>query len=1679
MDSRTISHYRILSKLGAGGMGEVWLAEDTRLDRKVALKLLPAEFTRDAQRVRRFIQEAKAASALNHPNIITVYDIGESEAGRFIVMELVAGHTLRAIISEDNSLETPLTLGIQIAKALSAAHAAGITHRDIKPDNIMVRDDGYVKVLDFGLARLLPTESSEDAATLAQQTTPGTVMGTIAYMSPEQACGQSASPLSDVFALGIVLYELVTGRHPFRAETLVGYLHAITLQTPAPPSQLKPGVPAALDALILRMLEKDASQRPAASEVARALQEIERRGDPASLQYGEGDTRILPAAHTGAALADEGFWVAVLPFKYRGADTDLEALAEGLSEDIVTGLSRFSYLRVIARSSTLRFTNDSSDARSIGKELGARYVMEGSLRQAGSMLRVAVQLVDAITGAHLWAETYDRQFRAEDIFALQDDLVPRIVSTCADHFGVLARSISDAVRWKDTRQLSPYEALMRGFGYHHRLTPAEHAVARESLERAVEQSPNNADCWAMLSWVYSHEYGHGFNPQPGSLDRALAAAQRAVDLAPSNPLAYQTLAVAYFFRQDKAACLSAAERAMALNPLDASNEAIFLVTFTGDWERGCALIKRAMELNPHHPGWYRWVLAINEYRKLNYRDAVDGAIQANSPGIFWTNMLLAAAYGQLGKLRAAREALQNLLAQKEDFAQSAREVMGKWFDAELTTHLIEGLRKAGLEVIDMEGVAVPSTTTETKARPESSPSIAVLPFGNLSPDPDNEFFADGLTEEVIADLSVIRALRVISRTSAMHFKGTSKDLRVIARELDVRYLLEGSVRRAGKSLRVTAQLIDAENDSHLWAEKYSGSIEDVFAIQEEISRKIVNALQLRLTDAEARGLAERPIDNAAAYDCYMRARHEVYRFTPEGLDRAQKLVDAGLALIGENALLLATRGMVSWYYINFSIRPEEQYLNEAAFYAARALEQDAKSYFGIFLRGLVASKRGDIESAIRDLRIAREQKPGDAMILNELIRHFFSAGQEQGELAQPIYEEALRVDPLHPLNWAQTSWRHFSAGRLAEAVEAARRVLDLTDRGNPARVYAAYYLALAGDREEAIAVFEAEGAALSGNAYGSVSHFLSRALQGDAEGAVRQVTPQLEQAASWTEYLALFLADGYALIGDRDAALRWLRTAVAQGFINYPYLVTRDPFLASLRSDPRLAELMRGVKARWEALSQNRPRPLPVEEVQTQNSLPGTPVQSREVEPSSSPPSATANLNSIAVLPFVNISADEENEYFCDGLAEELLNALSKIEDLRVAARTSAFSFKGKNTNISEIGNALNVGTVLEGSVRRSGNRLRISVQLVNAANGFQLWSERYDREMQDIFDVQDEIALAVVNALKLKLLGEEKAAVLKRFTDNTEAYELYLKGRFFWSKLSPAGLEKAIEYFNQAVSIEPNLALAYAGLADSYEILSQVSAVPVRETMPKAREFAEKALSLDPNLAEAYVSLGLVLADYDYDFVAAETHYKTAIRLNPNNPTAHQLYGQLLAQLGRHEEAEGELRQAIRIDPLSILLNWHYGFGLFESRRYDEAVIQLEKTFEMDSSFPLTQAVLAYIHQAKGNYPEAAESFARFYELVENSEDATRVRKSFADGGWSGFVRMMTGERRPADVTAYLTATLHASLGEKEAAFVELEKAYSNHEALLPLIKIDPRVDSLRDDLRFKGLLKRMNLPE
>ena len=767
--------------------------------------------------------------------------------------------------------------------------------------------------------------------------------------------------------------------------------------------------------------------------------------------------RAVAGAYGDPARANEGFGVAVLPFKYRGADGDLTALAEAISAEIVTGLSRFSYLRVLAHGSTSRYAIGTVDVRTIAREIGARYVIEGSVQQAGANLRVAAQLVDAASGAHLWAETYTEAFESDRILDLQDELVARIVSTCGDRFGVLARSISDVVRSRNPGELSPYEALMRGFGYHHRLSATDHAQAREALERAVVCAPANADCWAMLSWIYSHEHAHGLNVLPSSLERALAAARRAVDLAPSNQLAQQALAVVLFFRKETAGCLSAAERALALNPLDGSSETMFLFSFTGQWERGCTMVRRAMEINPHHPRWYGLVLAMNEYRMANYRAAVDEIVRANAADLFWTNMLLAAAYGELLELPAANKALRELLAQKQDFAASGEAFLSKWFEPQFVGQIMDGLRKAGLE------------TASEPVQADEGFWIAVLPLKCIGGSTDLAALAEALADEIMTGLSRFSYLRVIARGSTSRYAGQATDLRTVGKELGARYVMEGSLRQAGPRLRFAVQLIDAISGAHLWAENYERTFspETVFELQDELVPRIVS------TVADMHGVLPRSMSEAvrnrnpvelSPYEALLRSFGYFDRITGEDLAAARSGLESAVrkAPASGDAWAMLALLCVQDFAQGFNLQTDALEKGLAA--ARRAVEvapSNHLSHYGL-AQALFFLKEFQSFRNAAERAVALNPMDGNALaFLGELLS--YSGDCERGAA---LAARAKQLNPNHPgFYWFADFYNAYRQRDYRGALAAALN-LNLPGHMGAHMVLAATYGQL-GEREAA------------------------------------------------------------------------------------------------------------------------------------------------------------------------------------------------------------------------------------------------------------------------------------------------------------------------------------------------------------------------------------------------------------------------------------------------------------------------------------------------------------------------------------------------------------------------------------------------------------------------------------
>ena len=469
----------------------------------------------------------------------------------------------------------------------------------------------------------------------------------------------------------------------------------------------------------------------------------------------------------------------------------------------------------------------------------------------------------------------------------------------------------------------------------------------------------------------------------------------------------------------------------------------------------------------------------------------------------------------------------------------------------------------------------------TRQAPKRHPkSIAVLPFSNLSVDPENAYFADGLTDEVTADLSKVRALRVISRTSSMAFRDTGKGVKTIARELGVRYVLEGSVRRAGSRLRITAQLIDASTDDHVWADTFDGSVEDVFAFQERLARVIVGALELQLSTDEERRLAERPIANVHAYECYLRARQEGWRWRKDSIDHAIQLLHNGLEIVGDNAGLFAALGLAHLQYRDAGVDMSERPLDEAEACARKVFALEPASAVGRQLRGWIAFARGRIQDAVRDLKAALEIDANNPDTLGLLSNCYVISGRV--EAARPLIERLIAVDPLTPVNRCMPGFAEVMVGNFAAALEPYRQMVAM-DPGNPmARLFYVWILILNGRTDAVGAVLAAFPPDVRETVPARLAFFMADALAGNVEGVDAALTPEVDAAAKASDLFARILAQGYALAGRPDRALDWLEVAVGRGFINYPFLARYDPFLQTLSADPRFVALMVVARDRWE-----------------------------------------------------------------------------------------------------------------------------------------------------------------------------------------------------------------------------------------------------------------------------------------------------------------------------------------------------------------------------------------------------------------------------------------------------------------------------------------------------------------
>jgi eukaryotic-like serine/threonine-protein kinase len=1314
----TISHYEILSSIGKGGMGEVFLAEDTKLNRKVALKILPKEFAADIDRMNRFVREAKSASALNHPNIITIYEIGESEGTHFIATEFIDGKTLTDYAKANrHDDKTILEIAVQVASALQTAHVAGIVHRDIKPDNIMIRADGLAKILDFGIAKLsAPTSTDAEAATALQsQTQAGMIIGTANYMSPEQAAGKAVDARSDIFSFGVILYEMISGKLPFAGETAMEMIGAILHKEPQP---LGVDVPAEIKEIIGKCLRKDRSER------------------------------------------------------------------------------------------------------------------------------------------------------------------------------------------------------------------------------------------------------------------------------------YQTI---------KAVC--------------------------------------------------------DDLKRLQMRLIIEAEIErTTSPN-----------------------------------------------RAEAQTQILQA---------------------QTNAETESQNSIAVLPFANMSADEENEYFCDGLAEELLNALSKIEDLKVAARTSAFSFKGKNANASEIGERLNVKTVLEGSVRRSGNRLRISVQLVNAADGFHLWSERYDREMQDIFDVQDEITLAVVDALKVKLFGEEKAAVLKRHTRNAEAHEHYLRGLFYFNRFTPSDFPKAIEYFNLAIAVDTRYAAAFAglANAYVEMAFFTFSAPGE--WMPKAQEAAGTALSLD--DTLGEAHNSLAIIKMYhdlDYTGAEREFKRALALDAGNAHITMWYAWYLGLMGRF-GESFQ-AYRRALELDPLSEMINTSVGIVSYWAGQFERGITQLQKVLELNPNYSLAQSFLAEAYAQRGD----FAAAEAMAADLRqiaddpltlptiGYVYGKI---------GDRQAA-QEILTALEQRATREYVSALNFAQVYAGLGDTEQTLTWLEKACRER----PFWITFvkvDPKFDFLRSNLRFIEMLNRIGFPPEKpLQTDESLEAPTVMLKPANAESKQPEKTAEddlearaaevelnSEPTTNPKSKIKNLKSlwmfgllallvivggffgykylspttkqiesIAVMPFVNESGNADVEYLSDGMTETLISSLSNLPNLNVKPRSTVFRYKGKETNPQTIAKELNVQAILNGRAAQRGNDISLYVELIDISLDKVIWSETYNRKQSDLVALQSDIARDVSSKLKSKLSGAEIAKVEKIYTTNPEAYQLYLKGRYHYAKLSKDDIFKGIEYFQKAIELDPNFAMAYVGIANSYNAIPSFNYLSPKESIPQAKTAAQKALEIDPTLAEAHTALAASVVEYDWDWEKAEREFKRALELNPNAANAHFLHGIIyLVPVGRTAEAITEIKRAAELEPLNVDISANLAAAYMYDRQFERALEQAQKNYDFEPNFVGGRIWLATMYNINGKHSEAIA-------LCEKSLSNDPTNPPFLT--LAGYAYAKNGQRQEAEqiikrwqevaktqyVSHYWIAVVYAALDKRDEAFTELEKAYQERDYFMPRLKVDPFMDSLRDDPRFKDLLRRLNLPE
>ena len=1722
--------YEILSPLGKGGMGEVYRARDTRLDRDVAVKVLPEGMARDEIALARFSREAKAVAALSHPNILAIYDVGEADGISYVVTELLEGETLRERLSETRmSWRQAIDVGAAIADGLAAAHAKGIIHRDLKPENIFLTDDGVVKILDFGLARMQPATPSADPAdtpTMTIATSPGTVMGTIQYMSPEQVRGLKTDEHSDIFSFGCVLYEMVTGERAFKGKTSADTMTAILREEPPSVTSTVRDVSPEMDRLVSRCLNKKAERRfQSASDLAFTLRSLLTDSNPRAVTEEAGAIRVgarLGKVVVAVLLLVVGFFgwrewrdwrldsvavshpirrIAVLPLENRSGDPRQDMYVDAMTEALTDALAQISALYVISPRTMLRLKDTELSIPELAKNLGVDAFVTASWLQDGEQIQIRARLVEGATERLVWSEHYERDKR--DVLAMQNEIALAVAN------GIKVKlTPTEQSRLADAPSIVPraYDLYVEGLEL---VRQGKQKTCEDALvffDRAIAIDPNFALAHAGRAKAYYALASTHARPSE-TMPRMREAAENALALNENLPEAYVALGQYRMqYEWDWDGAREEFERAVKISPSSAEARVAYADYLTAMKRHDEALAELAIARERDPVACY----SIPSYGGITYnarrykqtiRDGNE-ALRIN-PENWSAHQWMGLAMSQLGQfseaiahLRTARKISESAtlramlggvlaVAGQEDEARTIRKRLKEQKHVEYicpyeVATISIGLREYDQafdeihEACDDKAECIPYLQVDPRLDPirddprfdavlervgfepqhpqrltaSAIPKeirLAVLPFQDLSPQP-KQWFADAMTGELISTLAKIKAFNVRSRRSSMRYKKSDKPLPQIARELNANMVIDATVSHVNKLIRISVDLIDAATDTSIWSGSYYRNEKNVLALQNEVARSIAEGIQLELSARESERLTGAGEVNPSAYDAYLQGRFYLRQASVEDAKKALTFFEQSARFDPQFALAYAGQADALTAQETYYLPPREV-MPRARAAALKAIElDDSLAEAHASLGKVLLNFDWDWDGAEREFQRALDLNPGLARAhVGYALLHSIRGRFDE---AIPHLNQAKEYDPYSITFAEEYGLVYYLARDYETMVSKAREAIALDPDRWVGHTMLGLALAQKGDFDEAIdATMRAEE--LNENPAMLADLGGVYALAGKVAEA-REVLDELTKMGEDRYVCPYRTAAIYVGLDEHDEAFERFGQACEDRSECMP-LINYDPRLDSVRDDPRFDALVECVGLK------HKPLPLTLEV--------------------SNPATTT-----LAVLPFQNLSTDPDAAYLADEIPASIIDGLATLSRLRVVPRSTAFRYEVGDKDIASIGRDLNSAAVLTGQINARGTDVRIRVELVDVLTNQQLWSARFDRTLTNVVAIEEDITARITRSLRIEMTGAERSRLKRRYPVMTEAHTIYLRGRSWWNKRGWDSLNKSIEFFDEAIRIDPQFALALAGKAEAYCILAWAFE-PQLQAVPKARDAAKRALALNPDLAEAYAALGWILMMFDWDWIGASEAFEKALSLDPDYATGHSWHAAYHLTQGNIDAAESEIRTAQRLDPDSMIINRQVGMISYIRRDFDAAIIQLRSVLEIDPGFQPARHVLGLAFLSAGRYDEAIAEMRDFREHADRDVPlaAEDLGRTYARSGQLNLARAELRDLQDRAKREYVAARsfglLHAELGNMDEAFRWMNTAVDDHESFLAMLKVSPTFDVLRDDVRFDDLLRRIGL--